>query len=299
MSWKWPKIERQGLARYALPDAARNFALGTSRYDLAQGASGRRNLANAIYSSLQSKKINYALEKYNGSDAVQLIRTPSEIIEQKEGTCLDLALLFCGVCLGNELLPLIVLIQGHALAAVSLSYDLRTKDAFDRSERQFFHDGLITEEEALRNLAASGAYLPIECTGFSATQKLPAELPEGNGRDFQGLLSFDRAVVAGTEQLSRADRPFLFALDIAAALHDLGVEATTDNDAAPAVKKNAGINVGEDIKIKNVEKLDVKGRKGNKSDARPINVFNRADIEGVKEISIVGEEIIVPTEEKE
>src|SRR5947207_11165736 len=157
MSWEWPKTDRAGFTSFVLRDAAKSFELGISRNDLSQDANGRRMLVDAIYSSLQREQIRYALERYNSDDAVQLIRTPSEILAQKEGTCLDLALLFCGVCLGYELLPLMILIEGHALAAVSLNYDLRTKGALDRKDRRYFRDAILTEANAQRQLVARGA----------------------------------------------------------------------------------------------------------------------------------------------
>jgi hypothetical protein len=55
-----------------------------------------------------------------------VIRTPAEILEApREGTCLDLATLFCGLCLSYEVLPLIVVIEGHALSALSLTHGVR------------------------------------------------------------------------------------------------------------------------------------------------------------------------------
>ena len=287
MSWEWPNTDWKGLARFT---PATQVELPISRYDQSQDAKGRRKLVDAVYSTLLEKGVRYALEKYNSADPTQLIRTPSEIVGQKEGTCLDLALFFCGVCLGCELLPLVILIEGHALAAVSLNYDIRTKDDLTRSERRYFKDGLLTNTEALRQMVDGGAYLAVECTGFAETEKLPQSLPEGVGRNFKGLLSFERAVDAGSEQLSREDRPFLFALDIAAA-HDLGFKPITDADiqAAKVSAETARrkIDVANELELEEVEIGEIVGGK-NIDPNTDVSVANKAVIKKSKICSIVG-----------
>jgi hypothetical protein len=290
MSWEWPNTDKPGLARFALEESSKLIELPISRYDQTPDQKGRRQIVDAIYSTLQEKGVRYSLEKFNTSNATQFIRKPAEIFGQKEGTCLDLALLFCGVCLGYELLPLVILIEGHALAAVSLNYDVRTRGPLYQ-ERRYFNDGLITDAEALRQLVAGSAYLAVECTGFGETQRLPESLPEGVGRNFKGLLSFDRAVAAGTEQLSRADRPFLFGVDIATA-RELGFKAETDNGTLEADGNESGTSVVNDADFEDVEDVEITGREGDTPSTRPINVGNRTKFKGGKKISITGEKII-------
>ena len=74
----------------------------------------------------KTANIRYALEQYHPSEALQTIRTPPEVlVSPREGTCLDLAALFCGLCEAYELLPILIVIDGHALAAVSLTHGVR------------------------------------------------------------------------------------------------------------------------------------------------------------------------------
>jgi hypothetical protein len=93
-------------------------------------------IAQVIYNTLVEQKIQYAPEKYHPSAAKHEIRTPAEILKAPgEGTCLDLATLFCGLCLGNELLPVLIVLEGHALVAVSLNHGLRKwNDDYSREE---------------------------------------------------------------------------------------------------------------------------------------------------------------------
>lgn len=308
MSWEWPKTDERGLARFAIPDASQRVKLLVDRSELQQDANGRRTLVEAIYFALQGKGVRYALEKYHPVDPVQLIRTPSEILgEQSEGTCLDLALLFCGVCLGYELLPLIVLIEGHALAAVSMNYGLRERDSFSRNERKYFDDALLKDSDALRGMVEGGAYLAVECTGFASTKSLPQNLPEGVGRDFRGLLSFERAITAGREQLSFAARPFRLALDTAVAQNDLKfppmkeTEAQIHEPQKPEAQKKPVINIGEGIEIEDADELGVTGIEGGSTASdKDINILNgKAKIKNVKKINLVGESITIPKKEGE
>jgi tetratricopeptide (TPR) repeat protein len=225
MEWKWPKVDDKGLARFINSVAGNFVRLSENRQDLLQREDGRRQLIEAIYNTLLNldKKIRYAPEKYHPSEATQLIRKPCEIIDSPgEGTCLDLAAFFCGVCLANDLLPLLIVLEGHALAAVSLNHGLQKWDAFDRREKELFREPL-TNISQLHNLVDSGQYLVIECTGFAQTNSLPESVPEGTGR-IDGFLSFDQAIVVGRQQLNQTERPLRFALDIAVAHYEWGIE---------------------------------------------------------------------------
>jgi hypothetical protein len=217
MSWEpWSKADERGLARYVLPSAVEGLRLPQNRLDLAQQRDGRPRLTKAIYETLLEQEIRYAPEKYQAKLETQLIRTPKEILEPPgEGTCLDLAVLFCGLCLGNDLLPLLVVLDGHALAAVSLSQGRSEWESYGRKERASFEKGLLKDAAVLQQLAEDQVYLFVECTGFAESSSLDSRFPEGQART-NGLLSFEKAVIAGKAQLEQPSRPFQFALDVAA-----------------------------------------------------------------------------------
>lgn len=300
MSWEWPKTDRAGLARYVLPDAAELFEIEVNRNDLSRNAEGRKMLLDAIYFSLQSQKLRYALEKYHPNDATQLIRSPAEILGRKEGTCLDLALLFCGVCLGNELLPVMVLVEGHAFAAVSLNYDVRTREAYERKERRFFTDAILTDAGALRQLVSAGAYVAVECTGFAESERLPTNHPEGVGRNVRKMLSFERAIEAGAQQLDQADRPLVFALDVAAAQHEFGFKVTADANARhDAAETGRTISVGKDLEASDAEFGEVVGVKGEVPKDAGVDVLGGGKLNRVKIDSIVGVDTTKSSSEKD
>jgi hypothetical protein len=221
MTWEWSKFNREALAGYVTRESVKWLTLPENRLDLAKYLDGRRILIEAIYDAVSKKGIQYAPEAYDPSDAIQPIRTPVEIFESPhEGTCLDLAVLFCGLCMGNDLLPTLIVIEKHALAGVSLKYGLSDWNSLEREERDWFQTGPLTDVALLRKLIDRGDCVAVECTGFAESESLPESVPEGKGRDGNGLLPFDKAVIAGRDQLDRQDQPLRFALDIAVAQYD-------------------------------------------------------------------------------
>lgn len=67
-------------------------------------------------------------------DKEQRIRTPEEILGRpNQGTCVDLSLLFGGLCLHHQLSPVLVVLDGHAFAAVCLSQMAADKPMYGRA----------------------------------------------------------------------------------------------------------------------------------------------------------------------
>jgi formylglycine-generating enzyme required for sulfatase activity len=225
MEWEWSKYNREGLASFVTDKAVEFLRLSENRVDLTQSR-GRRQLLEVIYNTLVEQKIRYAPEKYHPSAAKQRIRTPAEILKAPgEGTCLDLATLFCGLCLGNDLLPMLIVLEGHALVAVSLNHGLRKwNDDYSREKWELFSHRPFEDSEQLKRLIDDEAYLAIECTGFAYSKSLPESVPEGLGRTEERILPFERAVAAGREQLDQLERPLRFALDIAVAHYSWRIE---------------------------------------------------------------------------
>lgn len=216
MSWDpWPRINRIELARYVTPEAANWLQIDLNRFD---AENNRQKIVEGVYRALTEKQIRYVPEKYHPTENEQIIRTPNEIVNSpREGTCLDLATLFCGLCLANELLPILIILKDHALAAVSLVRGRREWDAYG-GVRAVFDEGPVTDVSYIRKLLDDGEYIPLECTGFAQSDRIAtySNLPEGVGR-VNGLLPFERAISAGREQLALIERPLQFALEIAVA----------------------------------------------------------------------------------
>jgi hypothetical protein len=125
---------------------------------------------------LRENKVEYDLNEYHElSGDRQLIRTPEEILyTPRKGTCLDLAILFCAICWYHNLLPILILVEGHALVAVSLTHSLRDWENEERRGQQLFWEGLgkLTDSDKLQKMVKRKDYLAIECTGFAKSETL-------------------------------------------------------------------------------------------------------------------------------
>ncbi|MEU4419928.1 ATP-binding protein [Actinoplanes sp. NPDC024001] len=227
LAWPaWPRADERGLVRFVTPRSSRWQPLDVSRFDLSAQPDRCRAVAEAVFDALRGRDIRYALEEYHPSDALQSIRTPAEVlVSPREGTCLDLAALFCGLCLAYELLPVLVVVEGHAFALFCTTHGLRQWNGYDRPGRELFAGGPLTDPARLAELVDSGTYLAVECTGFARSELLGQypDLPEARDRA-DGLLTFERALAAGREQIGRADRPLRFALDVATAHYEWRIE---------------------------------------------------------------------------
>jgi hypothetical protein len=266
--YEWARAEERALARYVQPEDLPD-EFGWPRYinrlDLLQ-AEGPRGVAEQLYGLLRKRNLQYDLAPFHPRSTVaQLIRKPRTILDENTGTCLDLAVLFATMCLSCDLLPLLVIVEGHAFAGLSLT---RTRLDNKKPPKALAWDrGKLDKLDILQGLTEQ-EYVFVECTGVAQSRSLAATFPEGRGRDAGGTLSFDRACEAGREQLLQHarlitdpaapdKRAFLYALDI----HDLqvnqGFEPVKEEakQGAPAVsnkvEKNTGISIksGRDTKI--------------------------------------------------
>ncbi len=218
------KAEPRALARFiprAVPPALR-LPPEINRLDLLH-QEGVEALLRELYNLLRDQGITCDVEPPAPAMAVrQPIRTIDTILTEKRGTCLDLSLLFCAVCLAHDLAPLLIVLEGHAFVAVATG---RTLQQPHGEGMPAFERGMLASFDALRDQVPR-LYLPVECTGFAAGAGLSREYPEGRGRERRdGCMSFDRAVRAGEEYLNAhiapasatpgaAQRAFLYALDI-------------------------------------------------------------------------------------
>jgi hypothetical protein len=278
MEWKWAKANEKDLAKFVNEKAIQlldKLAI-KDRLELVQDESGRRTLVKAIYETLVTKDIRYDFEKYQPEVETQLIRTPVEILSMPgEGTCLDLALLFCSLCFGYGLLPLLIVIDGHALAAVSLKHNREQWNDF-APERSLFDTSELFQGEAnlaeLKKLVEDEAYVAVECTGFAHSQVLGnAQAPEAKGRTSDGVMSFGRAVKAGSEQLENPDREFKFVIDIAVAQYTWKIEPIEIPNLSKAASK--GINAKANLRFGTF-----KGGKATAIDATDANLEGVANL---------------------
>lgn len=214
--YKWSKISPRDLARFVDPSLVDGLVLGPDAGAALADPDSRDLVIRGLYDAIAGTGLYYALEEYDPNKHVQIVRRPDQVLRPGGlGTCLDLAVLFSACALSVDLLPVLVVLEGHALVLVSRRHRARDATAHDRSEQVFFDAGVLTDSAKLRQLVDSGAYVAIECTGAAALHlQQPREEPEFQGRDHRHLLSAAAAYDAGNAQLSWPSRPLTFALDV-------------------------------------------------------------------------------------
>ncbi len=113
--------------------------------------------AAAIYAALQAENIAYVMPPPSYTAAGQRVRLADTVLTQKQGTCIDLALLYAACLEAVHINPLIVFITGHAFAGFWL-------------EQQTFPECVNDDPAALSKRAASGIdeLCLIECTAYTA-----------------------------------------------------------------------------------------------------------------------------------
>lgn len=201
------------LASYVNADAAELVRLEINRHDVMTHTGDRRQIVDAIYAALSASGINYELPPAHDDPWSQKIRTPAEILDSGESTCIDLVALFCGVCLGKQLRPYLVVFEGHALAAVWL----RDDDDLEFRGDLAIPGGLLTDPKAIRRLFDRDEFILVECTGFAYSTSLSEDSPEGRGRT-DGRMSFNAAVEAARHRVLGAHaEPPRYVVDVVAA----------------------------------------------------------------------------------
>ncbi|MBQ8927369.1 MAG: DUF3320 domain-containing protein [Oscillospiraceae bacterium] len=130
----------------------------------------RRQMA-ALYAALQAENIAYTVPPASFEASGQRLRLPHTVLEQKSGTCLDLALLYAACAEAVGLFPLIVFTEGHAFAGCWL-------------EEETFADCTVDDVTALTKRTASGidSICLVECTDFTAGKAVDFENAEAHAR---------------------------------------------------------------------------------------------------------------------
>jgi very-short-patch-repair endonuclease len=86
----------------------------------AGGAKRAWELSSALWSALAGLGLDYALPPASFEHRGQKVRSPSQVLDARIGTCLDLTLLFCAALEQAGLNPIVVFTKGHAFAGVWL-----------------------------------------------------------------------------------------------------------------------------------------------------------------------------------
>ena len=145
----------------------------------------------ALYAALQSEKITYNNPPASYEVMGQRVRLPHVVLEQKQGTCLDLSVLYATCLEAVGLFPLIIFIEGHAYAGCWL-------------EEQTFADCAVDDVSAIekRIVAGSEEILLVECTDFTHGVDFEKSLKHGVSHldvptDFDYVIDIQRSRGSG------------------------------------------------------------------------------------------------------
>ncbi len=140
-----------------------------------QNANNVKNQMAAIYTAIQALQADYIVSPASFEMMGQRVRLPGNVVEQKQGNCLDLTILYASCLEAAGLNPLLVFIKGHVFAGAWL-------------EKECFADCVVDDISALEKRTADGA-----------EEILLAEMTDVvRGK----LVSFDQAVTHGRQHLA-------------------------------------------------------------------------------------------------
>ena len=139
--------------------------------------------AGAIYAALKEQSLTYAVPPASFEKTGQRVRLCDTVLEQRLGTCLDLALLYASCLEAVGLNPLLIATEGHIFTGLWL-------------EERSFPECVQDDVSLIRKRLASGIneIAVVETTGLTAE------------------LSFDRARAAGEQSLTA--RPLECFIDV-------------------------------------------------------------------------------------
>ncbi|WP_278266151.1 DUF4011 domain-containing protein [Nocardia sp. AG03] len=113
-------------------------------------------IAMAIYESLRARGIGYITPPASFEATGQKIRTSAQVLQQRLGTCIDLAVTYAACLEAAGLRPLVWLLDDHAFAGFL-------------SGETTLPSPSLTERNALVNLVESGSVVPVEAVYYDGS----------------------------------------------------------------------------------------------------------------------------------
>lgn len=164
-------------------------------------------IAAAVFGALQARDIRYINPPASFEFTGQRVRTSGRVLTDRLGTCIDLSLTFAAVAEQCGLLPVVLMLPGHAMAGVLMS---------DHP----LPDPVITEPTVINNYIRSGRVLPVDAVFYDPTASF-------------------REVVERSRRLLE-DTPIHGLIDIAGSHRD-GMRPFTDGTAGSPVAPTATV----------------------------------------------------------
>lgn len=201
-----------------------------------QAGSERASLiAAAVYEALRRRTIRYIDPPASFEETGQKVRTSSQVLRERLGTCVDLTVTYVAALEQAGLHPLVWLIDGHAFAGYL-------------SDATTLGQTVLTEPNAMINLVESGRAVPVEAAfykedeqGLFAAAVAIGQRHFGAPDALRGVIDVRAARRAGTRPLPSAD-----AVAPAAAAAEHAAQATSVAEGALALPPGLRRRDGDD-----------------------------------------------------
>jgi hypothetical protein len=213
------------------------------------GPERAHQLAGAIYESIRALGVTYINPPASFERTGQKVRTTEQVLRDRFGTCVDLAVLYAACLEAVGLSPLVFITRNHAFGGF---YSAET----------YGERATIEQVNTLTNLVESGAATPVELTGlgpgsgsldFSRAKKAGADYFRTDFHLLQTMVDVTRARIDGVRPMpvpgsessaeqTALDRPFVARSslkNLSAAAEEEVVRGQLDrHDGSPARFKN-------------------------------------------------------------
>ncbi|MGP5623367.1 DUF4011 domain-containing protein [Candidatus Corynebacterium faecigallinarum] len=113
-------------------------------------------IAGAVFEALRSMDIRYINPPASFEYTGQRVRTSGRVLTDRLGTCIDLSLAYAAVAEQCGLLPVVIMLPGHAMTGVLLSDDPLPSPT-------------ITEPTVINNYIRSGRLMPIDAVFYDSS----------------------------------------------------------------------------------------------------------------------------------
>ncbi|MGJ9483654.1 DUF4011 domain-containing protein [Actinotignum sp. GS-2025f] len=218
----------ESLAAFAQPNAPQIPALVRKVSDLLKEATGDASvqgyqagtervlqIMSAVYAVLAAEDIRYVTPPASFENTGQRIRTTEEVLTAQAGTCIDLVLAYAALAQACGLLPVIILVPGHALVGIATTED-------------GLREPVITEPAAINNYLRSGAVLALDATFYDASLSFSDNLNRTKAQLTDGTVL---ALIGLTESHRDGLRPLPTQAPPASALPDTATAGDTSTSS--------------------------------------------------------------------
>jgi hypothetical protein len=131
-------------------------------------------IAGAVYEAVRATGVTYTMPPASFEFTGQKVRTTDQVLADRFGTCIDLAVLYAACLEASGLSPVIFLTRNHAFAGFTIADAAEVLDG----------PSVIADPNLIANLVESRLIVPVELTGISPGSKVDFKAAVEHGRRY-------------------------------------------------------------------------------------------------------------------